>query len=112
MKNLIFGITLAAATIVVFSCGNSSKKAEAAAQAGIRVDVTVSHETPSMAGAIEQYLKKMRAEEEKEERKAAREAAKIEKARQLEAAKRSAAAKKAAATRKAKAEAAAKAPKK
>ena len=33
MKNLIFGITLAAAAMVVFSCGNSSKKAEAAAQA-------------------------------------------------------------------------------
>ncbi len=33
MKNLIFGITLAAAAMVAFSCGNSSKKAEAAAQA-------------------------------------------------------------------------------
>ncbi len=96
--------------VVIAAMGQTTL--EAAAQAGIRVDVTVSHETPSMAGAIEQYLKKMRAEEEKEERKAAREAAKIEKARQLEAAKRSAAAKKAAATRKAKAEAAAKAPKK
>ena len=78
---------------------------EAAAQAGINVDVTITPEAPSMAGAIALYLKKMRAEEEKEERKAAREAAKLEKERQALAAKRSAAAKKAAATRKANLEA-------
>ena len=75
---------------------------EAAEKAGIKVDVTISPEAPSMASAIEQYLKKEKAEEEKLERKAAREAAKIEKERQATAAKRSAAAKKAAATRKAK----------
>ncbi len=33
MKNLVFGIALAAAALTAFSCGNSSKKAEAAAQA-------------------------------------------------------------------------------
>ena len=33
MKNLVFGIALAAADLTAFSCGNSSKKAEAAAQA-------------------------------------------------------------------------------
>ncbi len=87
--------------VVIAAMGQTTL--EAAAQAGIKVDVTISHEMPSMAGAIEQYLKKVRADEEKEERKAAREAAKIEKSRQLETAKRSAAAKKAAATRKAKA---------
>lgn len=81
---------------------------EAAAQAGIRVDVTITPEAPSMSGAIELYLKKVKAEEEKEERKAAREAAKLEKERQELFAKRSAAAKKAAATRKAKEEEAAK----
>ena len=32
MKNLVFGIALAAAALTAFSCGNSSKKAEAAAQ--------------------------------------------------------------------------------
>ena len=33
MKNLLFGITLAAAATIAFSCGNQSKKAEAEAQA-------------------------------------------------------------------------------
>ena len=33
MKNLVFGIALAAAALTAFSCVNSSKKAEAAAQA-------------------------------------------------------------------------------
>ena len=33
MKNLVFGIALAAAALTAFGCGNSSKKAEAAAQA-------------------------------------------------------------------------------
>ena len=79
---------------------------EAAEKADIKVDVTITPEAPSMASAIGQYLKKERAEEEKKERKAAREAAKVEKERQAEAAKRSEAAKKAAATRKAKQEAA------
>ena len=89
--------------VVIAAMGQTTL--EAAALAGINVDVTVTPEAPSMASAIEQYLKKVRAEEEKEERKAAREAAKLEKERQEQFAKRSAAAKKAAATRKAKAEA-------
>lgn len=88
---------------------------EEAKEVGLQVDVTVSPETPSMASAIEQYLKKAKAEEEKGGRKAARETAKVEKEdkatrgddnlekeRQELFAKRSAAAKKAAATRKAK----------
>jgi hypothetical protein len=94
--------------VVIAAMGQTTL--EAAAQAGIQVDVTVTPEAPSMAGAIEVYLKKVRAEEEKEERKAAREAAKLEKERQEQFAKRSAAAKKAAATRKAKAESEAKSP--
>ena len=89
--------------VVIAAMGQTTL--EAAEKAGIKVDVTISHEAPSMAGAIELYLKKEKAEEEKLERKAAREAAKIEKERQALAAKRSAAAKKAAATRKAKQEA-------
>ena len=93
--------------VVIAAMGQTTL--EAAAQAGINVDVTITPEAPSMAGAIELYLKKERAEEEKLERKAAREAAKLEKERQKLFAKRSAAAKKAAATRKAKAEAAKKA---
>ncbi len=92
--------------VVIAAMGQTTL--EAAAQAGIRVDLTITPEAPSMAGAIELYLKKVKAEEEKEERKAAREAAKLEKQRQLLFAKRSAAAKKAAATRKAKAQEAAK----
>ena len=87
--------------VVIAAMGQTTL--EAAAQAGINVDVTITPEAPSMAGAIELYLKKVRAEEEKEERKAAREAAKLEKERKELFAKRSAAAKKAAATRKAKA---------
>ncbi len=94
---------------------------EAAAAAGLKVDVTITPETPSMASAIDLYLKKERAEEEKAAARAAREAAKREKEVQAAAvtkkpaakpanadadfAKRSAAAKKAAATRRAKAEA-------
>jgi len=90
---------------------------EEASNVGLNVDVTISPQAPSMASAIEQYLKKVKAEEEKQERKAAKapkaapkkaaakpatkKAAETEKA----AAKRSAAAKKAAETRKAKAEA-------
>ena len=93
--------------VVIAAMGQTTL--EAAAQAGINVDITVTPEAPSMSGAIELYLKKVRAEEEKEERKAAREAAKLEKERQALFAKRSAAAKKAAATRKAKLDAARKA---
>ncbi len=90
---------------------------EEASNVGLNVDVTISPQAPSMASAIEQYLKKVKAEEEKQERKAAKapkaapkkaaakpttkKAADTEKA----AAKHSAAAKKAAETRKAKAEA-------
>ena len=90
--------------VVIAAMGQTTL--EAAEKAGIKVDVTITPETPSMASAIGLYLKKERAEEEKKERKAAREAAKVEKERQAEAAKRSEAAKKAAATRKAKQEAA------
>ncbi|MBR5169494.1 MAG: uroporphyrinogen-III synthase [Muribaculaceae bacterium] len=98
--------------VVIAAMGQTTL--EAADRAGLKVDVTITPETPSMASAIEQYLKKAKAEEEKEERKAAREAAKkaptSRKAKAdteaTAAAKRSAAAKKAAATRKAKAEAA------
>lgn len=91
--------------VVIAAMGQTTL--EAAEKAGIKVDVTITPEAPSMAGAIDQYLKKVRAEEEKQERKAAREAAKKGKAGQDTAAKRSAAAKKAAAkkavaTRKAK----------
>ena len=92
--------------VVIAAMGQTTL--EAAEKAGITVDVTITPEAPSMAGAIGQYLKKERAEEEKMERKAAREAAKVEKERQAVAAKRSEAAKKAAATRKAKTAAAAK----
>ena len=86
--------------VVIAAMGQTTL--EAADKAGLKVDITITPETPSMASAMENYLKKVRAGEEKEERKAAREAAKKEKERQQEAAKRSAAAKKAAATRKAK----------
>ena len=88
--------------VVIAAMGQTTL--EAAEKAGIKVDVTITPEAPSMASAIGQYLKKERAEEEKKERKAAREAAKVEKERQAVAAKRSEAAKKAAATRKAKQE--------
>ena len=52
---------------------------EEARNVGLKVDVTITPEAPSMASAIALYLKKAKAEEEKEERKAAREAAKAEK---------------------------------
>ena len=111
--------------VVIAAMGSTTL--EAASQAGLKVDVTISHEAPSMASAIEQYLKKAKAEEERAAAKAAREAAKsatstkkpaakktaakkpvpVKPLTEAEAAaKRSAAAKKAAATRKAKAEAA------
>ena len=105
--------------VVIAAMGSTTL--EEASNVGLKVDVTITPEAPSMASAIELYLKKMVAEQEKEERKAAREAAKNEKVQNKkapvkpvaakadtdeEAAKRSAAAKKAAATRRAKAEAA------
>ena len=101
--------------VVIAAMGQTTL--EAADKAGLKVDVTITPKTPSMASAIEQYLKQAKVEEEKEERRAAREAAKkepkkaaapskVEAATEGDAAaKRSAAAKKAAATRKAKAEA-------
>ena len=104
--------------VVIAAMGSTTL--EEARNVGLKVDVTISPEAPSMASAIELYLKKVRAEEEKEERRAAREAAKSERSQSKAtkpmtsktdsaedaAAKRSAAAKKAAATRRAKAEAA------
>ena len=106
--------------VVIAAMGSTTL--EEAARVGLNVDVTISPEAPSMASAIGLYLKKLRAEEEKQERKAASGAVKApaaapikkaaapaaaqdEDADQL-AAKRSEAAKKAAATRRAKAEAA------
>ncbi len=111
--------------VVIAAMGQTTL--EAATQVGLNVDVTVTPENPSMASAIEHYLKKAQAEEEKLAAKAAREAAKktapaakkaTAKAPAKKAAapspaltedelfaKRSEAAKKAAATRKAKAEA-------
>ena len=91
--------------VVIAAMGQTTL--EAAAAAGLKVDITITPEAPSMASAIEQYLKKAKAEDEKAAAKAAREAAKLEKERLAAAKKRSEAAKKAAATRKAKAEAAA-----
>ena len=123
--------------VVIAAMGQTTL--EAATQVGLNVDVTITPETPSMASAIEHYLKKAKAEDERLAAKAAREAAKQEKERLAAAAtkkapakksapakkttskpltedelfaKRSAASKKAAATRKAKAEAAALAAKK
>ena len=82
----------------------------AATNAGLQVDITISPEAPSMASAIEQYLKKALLEEEKAAAKAAKKATETSKAKDdaemTAAEKRSAAAKKAAATRKAKAAAA------
>ena len=97
--------------VVIAAMGSTTL--EAASQAGLKVDVTISPEAPSMASAIALYLKKAQAAEEKAAAKAAKEAktsskpaakpAKTE-AEKAAAAKRSAAAKKAAATRKAKAD--------
>ena len=96
--------------VVIAAMGSTTL--EAASQAGLKVDVTISPEAPSMASAIALYLKKAQAAEEKAAAKAAKEAktsskpaAKPAKAEDNAAAKRSAAAKKAAATRKAKADA-------
>ena len=101
--------------VVIAAMGQTTL--EAAANVGLTVDVTITPQTPSMASAIDHYLKNAKAEEEKKGKKAvakkaakpaAKPAAKAESAEDKLAAKRSAAAKKAAATRKAKAEAAAK----
>ncbi len=89
--------------VVIAAMGQTTL--EAAQAAGLKVDVTITPEAPSMASAIEQYLKKAKAEDDKLAAKAAREAAKKEKERQAAAKKRSEAAKKAAVTRKAKLEA-------
>ena len=64
---------------------------EEARNVGLKVDVTITPEAPSMASAIALYLKKAKAEEEKEERKAAREAAKAEKQKPTAPAKKAAA---------------------
>ena len=94
--------------VVIAAMGQTTL--EAATKAGLQVDVTISPEAPSMASAIEQYLKKVRHEEEKAAAKAAKKATETSKAKadteMTAAEKRSAAAKKAAATRKAKAAAA------
>lgn len=113
--------------VVIAAMGQTTL--EAATQAGLNVDITITPETPSMASAIEHYLKKAIAEEEKAAAKAAKSNTKSKKtdsaakrpaatkkasttgkatakAEKDTAAKRSAAAKKAAETRKAKAEAA------
>ncbi|MBQ3730891.1 MAG: uroporphyrinogen-III synthase [Muribaculaceae bacterium] len=98
--------------VVIAAMGQTTL--EAAANVGLTVDVTITPQTPSMASAIDHYLKNAKAEEEKKGKKAvakkaakpaAKPAAKAESAEEELAAKRSAAAKKAAATRKAKADA-------
>ena len=85
---------------VVIAAMGSTTLVEAS-NVGLKVDVTISPEAPSMASAIAQYLKKAKAEEEKEERKAA----KVSKKQPKEAAKKPAAPKKATTARKAKVEA-------
>ena len=103
--------------VVIAAMGSTTL--EAAANAGLTVDVTITPETPSMASAIEYYLKNRMSDEVKAPRmalkpmKADKPAAPAAPQPEPDAAadelfaKRSAAAKKAAATRKAKAEAAA-----
>jgi uroporphyrinogen-III synthase len=103
--------------VVIAAMGQTTL--EAAEKAGLKVDVTITPETPSMASAIAHYLKKSLAEEEKAAAKAAKGTAKKSLAKkaapaakktaatskgETDAEKRSAAAKKAAATRKAKAD--------
>ena len=88
--------------VVIAAMGQTTL--EAATKAGLQVDVTITPEAPSMASAIDQYLKKARAEEEKATSKKTTETRKAKADTEMSAAeKRSAAAKKAAATRKAKA---------
>jgi uroporphyrinogen-III synthase len=105
--------------VVIAAMGQTTL--EAAAKVGLQVDVTITPQTPSMASAIDHYLKKAKAEEEKVEKKAAKQTKAKPAAPKKEApkpadkkdmseeeklfAKRSEAAKKAAATRRAKAEA-------
>jgi len=106
--------------VVIAAMGQTTL--EEATRVGLTVDVTITPETPSMASAIDQYLKRAKAEGEKGEKKTAKQAAKpapkpaakpvADKAAATAVnpdeelfAKRSAAAKKAAATRKAKLEA-------
>jgi len=110
--------------VVIAAMGTTTL--EAATEAGLKVDVTITPKTPSMASAIEQYLKNNVTDEEEDAKApsntvkeqdtadkrsaAAKKAAETRKANAKAAAdaaaKRSEAAKKAAATRKAKAEAA------
>lgn len=97
--------------VVIAAMGSTTL--EEASKVGIKVDVTITPEAPSMASAIALYLKKAKADEEKEERKAAREATKAGKQKPKASAKKAPAkkaatkpaAKKATATSKAKAEA-------
>ena len=99
--------------VVIAAMGSTTL--EAAANAGLTVDVTITPKTPSMASAIEYYLKNAKSSGEKEPVKVApkpkvvaeQPVAPAKAVVDEEFAKRSAAAKKAAATRKAKAEAAA-----
>ena len=81
--------------VVIAAMGQTTL--EAATQAGLKVDITITPETPSMASAIEQYLKKAKAEEEKAAAKAAREAVKVKPAATKKAANKKVAAKKVAA---------------
>ncbi len=113
--------------VVIAAMGSTTL--EEAAKMGLKVDITITPETPSMASAIEHYLKKAQNEEpeEKEQPNDAREATSAvepqpqpvkataavkaasqedDEAARLLAEKRSLASKKAAATRRAKAEAA------
>ena len=108
--------------VVIAAMGQTTL--EAAAQAGLTVDATITPETPSMASAIEHYLKHARSHDDRssretkapikkdsapvaEKKPVAKPVAEKMSAEEEAFAKRSAAAKKAAATRKAKAEAAA-----
>ena len=84
--------------VVIAAMGQTTL--EAAALAGLKVDITITPETPSMASAIEHYLKKAKAEEERLAAKAAREAAKLEKERMAAAASKKTTAKKAAPAKK------------
>jgi len=109
--------------VVIAAMGQTTL--EAAKQAGLKVDVTITPETPSMASAIDHYLKRVRAQEEKQEKKQTKvtispkpapkkvvkpmlpkPSGKMTMSEEELFAKRSAAAKKAASTRRAKAEAA------
>lgn len=58
--------------VVIAAMGSTTL--EEATKVGLNVDVTITPETPSMASAIDRYLKKAQEEAEKEERKAAKQA--------------------------------------